>query len=228
MSNVVLELHQVVKRYKGPGMPVEVLKGVDLALRQGEFLAIQGPSGAGKSTLLHIMGGIDVPTKGEVLVAGCEVGAMGEGERAALRNRTIGFVFQFYHLLPELTALENVLLPAMLRSWWDLKRASAYAKELLHAVGMQARTLHRPGQLSGGEQQRVAICRALINRPQILLCDEPTGNLDSANGSQILEIIGAFHRKERAAVVMVTHDAQVAQRAHRMVQLKDGMIVSQN
>jgi ABC-type lipoprotein export system ATPase subunit len=201
---------------------------VDLAVREGDFVAIIGASGSGKSTLLHILGGLDRPNKGTVSFDGRNLGRMRAGEVNRYRNKTVGFVFQFYHLLDELSVLENVLLPSMVSrsiSGWFMTRRSArrQAQELLEQMGLGDRVGHKPYQLSGGERQRVAIGRALMNRPRLLLADEPTGNLDSATGNGILE---AFERLNRAGqtIVMVTHDERIAARAGRTITLVDGRI----
>lgn len=207
---------------------VEVLKGVDLAAREGEFVAVVGASGSGKSTLLHILGGLDKPDKGEVRFGSRDLNRIGARELNRYRNSTVGFVFQFYHLLDELSVLENVFLPAMVsRSMvgWLMTRRSAkrQAGELLKQLGLGDRARHKPYQLSGGERQRVAIGRALMNQPRLLLADEPTGNLDSATGNGILE---AFERLNKAGqtIVMVTHDERIARRAQRIITLEDGRI----
>ncbi|MDD5408631.1 MAG: ABC transporter ATP-binding protein, partial [Candidatus Omnitrophica bacterium] len=179
MSKDIVKVSGICKSYRDSASSLEVLKDINFTVGEGEFLAVQGPSGAGKSTLLHILGGLDNPTGGTVYFEGEDIYGLDENARAAFRNRKVGFVFQFFHLLPELTALENVLLPGILKSWWSRKKSSEFARQLLDRLGLSGRLSHKPAALSGGEQQRVAICRALINRPQLLLCDEPTGNLDS-------------------------------------------------
>jgi ABC-type lipoprotein export system ATPase subunit len=226
MSNDKLQVHLLHKSFKFGISSLDVLKGIDLNVKNNEFLAIQGPSGAGKSTLLHILAGLDNPTKGKVLVDGLNLYNMSEGERAVFRNRRIGFVFQFYHLLPELNALENVLLPSLLKSWWERKKATSLAKSILEDLGLSSRLAHRPNQLSGGEQQRVAIARALINKPGLLLCDEPTGNLDSENGQKILNILRELHKESGTTVILVTHDKDIAKIADRVIYLKDGIILN--
>ncbi len=226
MSDYKIEAHLLYKSYKNGMRRLDVLRGIDLNVKQNEFLAIQGPSGAGKSTLLHILGGLDNPTKGEVLVDGLNLYHVSEGERAVIRNKKIGFVFQFYHLLPELDALENVLLPSLLKSWWERKKTVNLAKSILEDLGLSRRLQHRPNQLSGGEQQRVAIARALINKPEVLLCDEPTGNLDSENGGHILNLLKQINKQDRATVILVTHDKDIAKIADRVIYLKDGMLLN--
>lgn len=226
MSEHKFQVVSVSKTYSNGIDKLTVLKGVNLGIKDKEFLAIQGPSGAGKSTLLHILGGLDIPSSGQVIFEGSDIYRLSDNLRAGYRNSRIGFVFQFFHLLPELTALENVLLPAILKSWWDKKSAAGYAESLLNKIGLSGRTKHRPNQLSGGEQQRVAIARALINKPQVLLCDEPTGNLDSENGQIILGLIKELNKKEKVTVILVTHDKDIAAYADRVVLLKDGVLVS--
>ncbi|MGD2110218.1 MAG: ABC transporter ATP-binding protein [Phycisphaerae bacterium] len=216
------------KSYMMGRSPVRVLRGASLAATEGEFLAIMGASGSGKSTLLHILGALDLPDKGSVSFRGKDVFAMPAAARRALRCREIGFVFQFYHLLPECTVLENVLMPMMISqtAWrWlsSRRRARNETLELLNRVGLADRARHRPNELSGGERQRVAIARALANRPSLLLADEPTGNLDAAIGSDILDLLAELNQAGQT-IIMVTHDPQVASRAHRCVTLGDGII----
>jgi lipoprotein-releasing system ATP-binding protein len=208
---------------------IEVLRGVDLSIRAGEFLAIEGRSGSGKSTLLHLMGALDEADAGTIEYAGRDLAKESAGTRAAVRNRDFGFVFQFYHLLPELNVLENTLLAAMVEhSWLGFRRRRAELREqalgLLRQLGMDHRLKHRPAQLSGGERQRVAIARALINRPRILFTDEPTGNLDAETGRQIMGVIERLHRQAGQTVVMVTHDRALARTADRVLVLKDGVL----
>jgi len=225
MSKHIVKVNGICKSYRDSTSSLEVLKDINFNVNEGEFLAIQGPSGAGKSTLLHILGGLDNPTRGAVYFEGEDIYALDENARSAFRNRKVGFVFQFFHLLPELTALENVLLPSILKSWWAKKKDLGFARQLLGMLGLSRRLTHRPQALSGGEQQRVAICRALINRPQLLLCDEPTGNLDSENGENILRLLTELNRSEKITVLMVTHDKDIAKGAERIIHLKDGVIL---
>jgi ABC-type lipoprotein export system ATPase subunit len=222
----MLEAKDLYKSYENGESTLDVLKGISLKVKDKEFLAIQGPSGAGKSTLLHILGGLDRPDSGEVLFGGYDIYKLGENERALFRNRKAGFVFQFYHLLPELNVLENVLLPALIKSWADRKSESEHAKALLEKLGLSFRLEHRPSELSGGEQQRVAVARALINKPQVLLCDEPTGNLDSENGEKLLGLLKQLNIENHLTIVMVTHDKDIAKFADRVVHLKDGIILN--
>lgn len=207
---------------------VHVLRGATLRVEAGEFLVIMGASGSGKSTLLHVLGALDVPDRGTVEFCGRNIFAQSHMERNRYRNNDVGFVFQFYHLLPELTVLENVLAPRFVRhsllSWPAAKgQARRDAEEMLDRVGLTHRIKHRPAELSGGERQRVAIARALINRPALLLADEPTGNLDATIGADILRLLAEMNEAGQT-IVMVTHDAQVASRAHRQVTLREGAI----
>ena len=227
----LVELVDIHKSYRMGQEYLEVLKGVSLSLRAGEFVAIMGASGSGKSTLLHIAGALDRPDSGRVLFQGQSVPDMWPGDRHRLRNHSCGFVFQFYHLLPELSVLENVLLPAMVAApfWMGLIHArprKAEALELLDQLGLTSRLKHRPAQLSGGERQRAAIARALINQPALLLADEPTGNLDSATGKKIMDVLLARHRLGRQTILLVTHDANIAATADRIVHIADGRIVN--
>ncbi len=221
---MLLKSENICKAYTDTQKRVEVLKGIDLEVGQGESVAIVGPSGAGKSTLLHVLGGLDVPDQGVVLLNGRDFYALDDGRRSAARNAMIGFVFQFYHLLPEFTALENVFLPAFVQGGRGrMKAFEAAAREALRRVGLEARAAHKPHQLSGGEQQRVAMARALVNGPKVLLCDEPTGNLDSASGAVVIDLILGMHAQGQA-IVIVTHDEAVAARCGRIVHIKDGVL----
>ncbi len=219
----MIEASGLRKVYKNGVKQLEVLKGIDLRVKRGETLAILGPSGAGKSTLLHILGGLDSPSEGEVRIEGLNIYSVSDRERAKLRNGKIGFVFQFYHLLPEFDAVENVLLPL----WIKGEEAASSRKKaagMLEAVGLGGRLKHKPGELSGGEQQRVAIARALINDPEILLCDEPTGNLDSVTGRNIIELLWELNNKRKMTLIIVTHDAEIAKAAQRVLHIRDGRI----
>ncbi len=196
---------------------LEVFSGINLKVPKGQGVAIWGPSGSGKTTLLNVLSGLDRADSGKVLLSGVDVHALGENEKAAFRNRKIGFVFQFYHLLPEFTALENVMLPLLLRKEKSERdRAHDRAAGLLERVGLKDRATHFPSELSGGEQQRVAIARALINDPEILFCDEPTGNLDAATGRDVAELLSDVFRKEKCTVVLVTHDERIAKMTDRV------------
>ncbi len=221
----MLEAKQVTKVYRTGAGCLTVLDRVSLRVEPGASVAITGPSGAGKSTLLHLLGGLDLPTSGEVAWDGVSLGRMGERQRCAFRNRTVGIVFQFYHLLPELTAEENVLLPARVGGQGGGRRLHERARACLDQVGLSRRGGHKPSQLSGGEQQRVAIARAVFNDPQVLLCDEPTGNLDSATGAAVTELLFALQRQRRVSLVLVTHEADLARQAERTILLRDGRIV---
>ncbi len=220
----MLSVRDATKSYRQGDAEVKALAGVTLDVGPGEFVAITGPSGSGKSTLLHLMGGLDVPTTGDVLIDGASLARMSDDEVTIFRRRSIGFVFQFFNLMPTLSAEENVALPLLL----DGKRARdvrAAVASALDAVGLGHRRTHRPDELSGGEMQRVAIARALVIEPKLILADEPTGNLDSATGDQILELIRRANRERGAVVVMVTHDPRAAAYGTRMVAMRDGRIV---
>jgi len=202
---------------------LEVLCGVDLTVNRGEFLALRGTSGAGKSTLLHLLGGLDTPNAGEIHFAGRNLGALSNSAMAEFRNRSVGFIFQSYHLLPELDALENVCLPARMARV-NVESCVPRARQLLERVGLKDRMDHKPYELSGGEQQRVAIARALINEPALILADEPTGNLDSHTGEDIINLLCAIQQERQATLVVATHDAKVAARAPRVTRLVDGLV----
>lgn len=223
---VILKAENVHKSYRMGATQVNVLKGADLAVHEGEFIAIIGASGSGKSTFLHILGGLDRPDKGAIRFNGRDLNRMKAGELNRFRNEKVGFVFQFYHLLDELTVLENVMLPSMISrsvaGWLAGRRAvRRRAESLLDQMGLKERLKHKPYQLSGGERQRVAIGRALMNEPKLLLADEPTGNLDSATGNGILNVLDALN-KAGQTIVMVTHDERIAHKAQRIVTLVDG------
>ena len=208
---------------------VQVLRGVEVEVDHGEMVAVVGASGSGKSTLLHLLGLLDAPDKGEVLFDGQRIDNRGERQRDQLRNQTFGFIFQFYHLLPELTALENVLMPQLIRHgvWSYLRERSRLRHEgieLLERVGLGHRLTHRPAELSGGEMQRAAIARALAGRPKVLLADEPTGNLDAGNGNGVLELLRDLNHERGLTMILVTHDQQIAQQADRVVRLVEGRI----
>jgi putative ABC transport system ATP-binding protein len=220
-----VEALDVRRSYQLDGVAVEALRGVTMRVDPGEYVAIVGPSGSGKSTLMHLLGCLDRPTSGTLRIGGVDVAAMSEVELAALRNAAIGFVFQSFQLLNRTTALENVALPLVYRGVRRAQRR-AQAGEALAAVGLAHRLGHRPGQLSGGEQQRVAIARALVGEPAFLLADEPTGNLDTASGADILEILGRLNSERGVAVVVVTHDRDVAALARRRVTMRDGLLES--
>jgi ABC-type lipoprotein export system ATPase subunit len=201
-----------------------VLRGVDVEIARGDFVALRGASGTGKSTLLHLIGGLDTPNAGEIIFRGQKLSGYSEGELTIFRNRRVGFVFQAYHLLPELTALENVCLSARIARI-SAGQAEKRARELLGRVGLNAREDHKPSELSGGEQQRVAIARALVNEPELLLADEPTGNLDSKTGGEIIELLKSLRVEKQTTLVIATHDEKVAAHAQRVIELVDGRIV---
>jgi len=206
---------------------LHVLKGVNLKIQEGDFFAIVGPSGAGKSTLLHILSGLDKPSQGQVSLDGQDIYKMSDHKRAVMRNEKVGFVFQFYHLLPEFTALENVILPGLIKSdMADQQQQQTRGLALLERMGLKNRVEHKPNQLSGGEQQRVAIARALMNTPKIIFCDEPTGNLDSKTGEDIIHLLRDLNRENQQTIVMVTHDKYLASLAHRTIQMRDGQILN--
>src|SRR5436190_17947209 len=220
----MLAVRDVTKSYRQGEAEVKALAGVTLDVAAGEFVAIVGPSGSGKSTLLHLMGGLDAPTSGDVLIDGASIARMSDDEVTIFRRRAIGFVFQFFNLLPTLSAEENVALPLLL----DGKRPRDVRDRVgaaLDAVGLGHRRNHRPDEMSGGEMQRAAIARALVIEPKVILADEPTGNLDSATGDQILELIRKANQDRGATVVMVTHDVKAATRASRLVTMRDGVVV---
>jgi lipoprotein-releasing system ATP-binding protein len=219
-----LELDAVVRRYRQAGGALEILRGASLRLMPGEAVALVGPSGAGKSTLLHVAGLLEAPDAGRVLVDGQDGGRLGDRERTLLRRRALGFVYQFHHLLPEFSALENVIVPQMIAGR-PRREAARRAAELLERVGLSARAGHRPGRLSGGEQQRVAIVRAIANAPRVLLADEPTGNLDPGTASGVYEELVRLVRETGLAVLMATHNPELAARMDRIVRLQDGVLV---
>ena len=221
----MLEARNLEKEYRMGAVTLPVLRGVSLRVAPGAFMTIAGPSGAGKSTLLHLLAGLDTPTRGEVLWDGEVVSNMSDAKRASFRNRTIGIVFQFYHLLPGLSALENVMLPGLVSGRASGRALRARATTCLEQVELGRRLAHRPQELSGGEQQRVAIARAIANVPKILLCDEPTGNLDSVTGEAIAGLLVDIHRRMKMRIVLVTHEATLAKLADETLVLRDGRIV---
>jgi predicted ABC-type transport system involved in lysophospholipase L1 biosynthesis ATPase subunit len=219
----LLAAHDLHKDFAIDGKAVKVLLGVSLSVNRGDFLALRGASGAGKSTLLHLLGGLDAPSSGNILFDGKELSQMSPGTLAELRNRRIGFIFQAYHLLPDLTALENVCIPARMARR-NASETQKRASDLLGRVGLSERLGHRPRQLSGGEQQRVAIARALINEPALILADEPTGNLDSHTGAEIIDLLCSLRTEFQTTLVIATHDANIAARAPRVIQMVDGVL----
>ena len=224
----MLEAKNLHKSYHNGNKTIHVLKGVDLSINSGEFVAVVGPSGAGKSTLLHILGGLDSPAKGEVIFEKENIYGLSDLALCKIRNERIGFVFQFYHLLPEFTVLENVSMPVLINAGSGRKSPELKkdALELLGRVGLGERATYFPNQLSGGEQQRVAIVRALINEPALLLCDEPTGNLDSKTGEGIISLVKKINLERRMSVVLVTHNLELAKVADKLYHLKDGILVN--
>ncbi len=230
MSKPLLKAEGIHKSYQMGQSTLHVLRGIHVEVHAGEFLAIMGSSGSGKSTLLHILGALDLPDLGRVTFDGRNIFDLPQRARERMRNREVGFIFQFYHLLPELNVFENILLPHMVGhstlSWWRSRSTiRQQGAEVMESVGLTARAKHRPNELSGGERQRVAIARAIVSRPRLLLADEPTGNLDRKTGQGILEIITNLNRQGQT-IVMVTHDAQIAALADRVIELVDGRIKS--
>ncbi|WP_410814446.1 ABC transporter ATP-binding protein [Micromonospora sp. 067-2] len=224
-TSPAIEAVDVSRTYQLDGVSVEALRGVSLTVRPGDYVALVGPSGSGKSTLMHLLGGLDRPSAGRLVIGGRDVGTLTPPEMATLRNETIGFVFQAFHLLPRTSAVENVALPLVYRGVSARQRRER-AAAMLGRVGLGHRLDHRPNQMSGGEQQRVAIARALVTEPTVLLADEPTGNLDSVTGAAVLELLERLNAEEGVALVMVTHDQEVAGRARRRITMRDGVVVS--
>ena len=223
MKNSIIKLHGVWKTYKMGEVEVNALRGVSLAINQGEFVAITGASGSGKSTMMNLVGCLDLPTKGSIFLDGKDISTLNESDLARIRGQKIGFIFQQFHLIPTLTALENVMLPL---EFQDIPTDTAKKKaiEILNVVSLGDRMWHLPSQLSGGQQQRVAIARSLANNPDVVLADEPTGNLDSIAGANVIDMLQGLWKREGKTIIMVTHDLKLASHAKRIVQLKDGQI----
>ena len=224
---MIVKLDNIHKYYRIGNTRLHVLKGISLEIARGESLAIEGPSGAGKSTLLHLIGGLDRPSEGKVYLEGEDIYDFADSRISQLRNEKVGFVFQFYYLIPELTILENVALPLLIRGEYR-KKALNQAKEVLDFLKLRERVSHYPNQVSGGEQQRAAIARAIITNPMLLLCDEPTGNLDSQMGQEVLKLLQNINRERAAIVIIVTHDKDVASWMKRRIYIKDGVFMNEN
>ena len=227
VSPIVLEARDIYKSFTDGKSTVDVIKGLSLQVNQGEFVSIVGSSGSGKSTLLHILGGLDSPTQGSVNLNGKPFDRLDETERGYLRNEHLGFVYQFHHLLPEFTALENVAMPLMLRKDVEFKKAKAQAEYLLERVGLTHRLTHQPGELSGGERQRVALARALVTQPKLMMADEPTGNLDRKTAKSIFELLRDLRQEFNMAMLIVTHDEQLAKSADRILHMQDGLWIKE-
>lgn len=223
MTDVVLEARAVTKNFQQGPVQLDVLRGVNVAINAAERLAIVGASGSGKTTLLQILGGLDRPTTGQVLVDGRDIHSLSERERGELRNHALGFVYQFHHLLPEFSALENVAMPLLVRRM-ATSEAKDRAREILTRVGLGERLTHRPHQLSGGERQRAAVARALVTQPKLVLADEPTGNLDGKNAEQVFELMLELNRERKTSLVVVTHDLRIAARMERALEITGGML----
>ena len=219
----IIELEDVWKIYHMGAVSVPALQGISLKVGEGQFLALMGASGSGKSTAMNLVGCLDIPSRGNVLLQGRNIASLSESHLAQIRGKVIGFIFQQFNLIPTLSALENVGLPMLFQGHSRDEREKR-ALELLHRVGLDERAFHKPSELSGGQQQRVAIARALANDPKVILADEPTGNLDSATGKQVIAMLKELHRKEHKTIVMVTHDKDIAKHADRIVRLQDGKI----
>ena len=225
-DSILLQCDNLCKRYQEGSVQTDVLRNVSFSVQSGEMMAIVGSSGSGKSTLMHLLGGLDTPTSGEVIFDGQSLNAMSSAGKAELRNRELGFIYQFHHLLPDFSALENVAMPLLIGK---TSKAEAHkrALEMLKAVGLDHRAAHRPAELSGGERQRVAIARALVNKPRLVLADEPTGNLDARNADAIFDLLGELNRSQGTAFLVVTHDLHLAKRMRRQVEMRDGQLSDQ-
>lgn len=227
MSNsVLLQCDKLCKRYQEGKVQTDVLHDVSFSINTGELMAIVGSSGSGKSTLLHLLGGLDTPTSGDVIFNGKPMSSMSSAAKAELRNRELGFIYQFHHLLPDFTAMENVAMPLLIGKK-NTAETKQRALDMLKAVGLDHRSNHRPSELSGGERQRVAIARALVNNPRLVLADEPTGNLDARNADSIFELLGELNVRQGTAFLVVTHDLQLARRMSRQLEMRDGRLTSE-
>lgn len=226
MSNIVLEAKNISKSFTDGKTTVDVIKNLSLQVKAGEFVSIVGSSGSGKSTLLHVLGGLDCPTEGQVFLNDQHFDTLGEAERGYLRNQHLGFVYQFHHLLPEFTALENVAMPLMLRAGTTYKQSKEQAEYLLNRVGLSHRMTHKPGELSGGERQRVALARALVAKPELMLADEPTGNLDRKTAVKIFELLSELRSEFNMAMLIVTHDEQLAKAGDSILHMQDGVWIN--
>ena len=224
MADNIIKLEEVWKTYQLDKVEISALRGISLEIPPGSFVSIMGPSGSGKSTLLNMIGCLDVPTKGKVFLNGKDIARLSEDELANLRGKTIGFVFQEFNILPNLTAIENVVLPMVFQAV-SFEEREKKAKEILASLGLAQRTTHRASELSGGERQRVAIARAFANNPEMVIADEPTGNLDSGSGKKIMDILTEFHQKQGKTVVVVTHDLNIAKYSEKIINISDGKIV---
>ena len=220
-GGIAVEGRHIIKNFRVGNTATEVLKDISLQVMQGEFVSIMGPSGSGKSTLLYILGGLDAPTSGHVLLNGTDISRFGDEKMSCIRRQKIGFVFQFYNLIPNLNVEENIMLPLLL----DGKKVGGYKKQLEQIVGLSDRRRHTPRELSGGQQQRVAIARALIGNPEILFADEPTGNLDSKTGAEIMALLREINRTSGQTIIMVTHSPEAAKSSGRMINVQDGIII---
>ena len=226
MNKILLQCDNLCKRYQEGTVQTDVLHDVSFSIAEGEMMAIVGTSGSGKSTLLHLLGGLDTPTSGDVIFSGQPMSSLSSAAKAELRNQKLGFIYQFHHLLPDFTALENVAMPLLLGKKKPAE-INSRALEMLKAVGLDHRASHRPSELSGGERQRVAIARALVNNPRLVLADEPTGNLDAKNADSIFKLLGELNQSQGTAFLVVTHDLQLAKRMGRQLEMRDGRLSDQ-